>query len=322
MNWGLHDALQAMGPQAGHIVDLWRVFLVVCSLVFGAILAALLLALKRAPRSRTPEPADLSTLNRPEPGPRRSVVTAVVASVLLLLVLLAASVFTDRALARLPLKDAVNIEVTGHQWWWSVRYINGPVSESFETANEIHVPVGRPVIVKLNSDDVIHSLWIPNLHGKKDLIPGRIATHLLRADRPGVFRGQCAEFCGYQHAWMSLLVVAESPEEYAAWEARQRMPAPEPVDARTAAGRTVFETGTCAMCHTVEGTRANARKAPDLTHVASRMTLAAATLDNTPANRAAWITDPQRFKPGANMPAHNLPPESLDALLRYLDTLK
>ena len=236
--------------------------------------------------------------------------------------LVVASIATDRALAGLPHEDALHIELVGHQWWWEAVYDDPDPSKTFTTANELHIPVGRPVIFTLKADDVIHTLWVPNLHGKKDLIPGRIATHLMRADRPGIFRGQCAEFCGYQHAWMGLLIVADPPQQYAAWEAQQRIPAPEPADDETAKGRAVFETRTCAMCHTIEGTKANAKRAPDLTHMASRMTLAAVTLDNTPSNRAAWIADPQRFKPGSNMPANNLPPEELGPLLRYLDTLR
>jgi len=252
----------------------------------------------------------------------RNVGIATVLSGIGLFVLVVASVATDRALAGLPLQDALHIEVTGHQWWWEVRYDDADPSKVFDTANEIHIPVGRPVTLTLKADDVIHSFWVPNLHGKKDLIPGRTATTTLRADRPGIYRGQCAEFCGYQHAWMGLLVVAESPADYARWEAAQRAPAAEPTDAMASEGRRVFESGTCAMCHAVQGTLANARRAPDLTHVASRSTLAAVALDNTPANRAAWVQDPQRFKPGSNMPPVSLPPEQMGALLAYLGTLR
>ena len=322
MNWGLHVALQAMGPQAGHIVDLWRLFLGVCTLVFAAILAALVLALRRAPRSRAGDPPDLGTVNVPEPGPRRSVTTAVTAAVLLLLALLAASVFTDRALARLPLKDAVNIEVVAHQWWWTVRYVNGPVSETFETANEIHVPVGRPVVVKLASDDVIHSLWVPNLAGKRDLVPGRSATLAFQADQPGLYRGQCAEFCGFQHAFMAFEVHAQPQAEYDAWRQQQLAPAPEPAEPTAQRGKQLFQAVSCAMCHTIGGTLAQGRKAPDLTHVAGRRMLAAGTLPNTPANLASWIADPQKHKPGANMPATPLAAADLQAIVAYLGTLK
>jgi cytochrome c oxidase subunit 2 len=250
------------------------------------------------------------------------VATAVTASILLLLVLMVASFFTDRALARLPLKDAINIEVTAHQWWWTVKYVNGPVSETFETANEIHVPVGRPVLVRLKADDVIHSLWIPSLAGKKDLIPGRTSTMAFRADKPGLYRGQCAEFCGFQHAFMAFDVQAHEPAEFEAWRQRQLAPAPEPTDARTQRGKALFQSTSCAMCHAVQGTLAQGRRAPDLTHFASRRTIGAGTLPNTPGNLASWIADPHKHKPGVNMPANPMSGEDLAALVAYLGMLK
>jgi cytochrome c oxidase subunit II len=317
-----HDALHATGPQAAHILDLWRVFLVTCGAVFAAVLVALLLALRRSPRGAARAAPDLSTVNRAEPGPRRAVAWASAVSALLLVGLVAASVFTDRALARLPLAGAVNIEVTAHQWWWTVHYVNGGPSEAFVTANEIHVPVGRPVVVKLKSADVIHSFWVPSLAGKKDLLPGRTALLQFRADRPGIYRGQCAEFCGFQHALMGLLLVAEPPAQFDAWTQAQRAPAPEPADAKARRGQALFLSGACAMCHAIQGTPANGQQAPDLTHLASRQTLAAGTLANTPAQLAAWISDPQAHKPGANMPAVPLSAEDLDALVAYLGSLK
>lgn len=322
MNPGLHDALHAMGPQAGHIVDLWRVFLFVCTAVFGAVMAALAIALWRAPRVRGPEPPDLRTVNRPEAGPRRSVATATVIVVLGLLVLLVASVFTDRALARLSLQDAVHVEVTAAQWWWSVKYVDGPVGETFETANEIHVPVGRPVLVKLASRDVIHSFWVPSLAGKRDLVPGRTATMAFRADRPGIYRGQCAEFCGFQHTFMAFEVHAHPVAEYEAWRQAQLKPAAPPTDPRALRGKALFESGSCAMCHAVQGTIAQAHRAPDLTHLASRRTIAAGALANSPANLASWIADPHRHKPGTNMPATPMSGDDLAAIVAYLGTLR
>lgn len=322
MNPGLHDALHAVGPQAAHIVDLWRIFLVVCTVVFAAVIAAVAIALWRAPRERTPGPPDLGGVNRPEPRLRRSVATSVAIVILGLLVLLVASVFTDRALARLSLKDAITIEVTANQWWWNVRYLSGPVSETFSTANEIHVPVGRPVLVQLKSGDVIHSLWVPSLAGKRDLIPGRTATLAFQADRPGIYRGQCAEFCGFQHAFMAFEVHAHTPQAYEAWRQAQLQPAAEPADPRARRGKQLFQSVSCAMCHAVQGTIAQGRRAPDLTHLASRRTLAAGTLPNTPGNLAAWILDPHVHKPGVNMPANPMSPEDLNALVAYLGTLK
>lgn len=322
MNPGLHDALNAFGPQAGHIAQLWNIFLVICTVVFAAVIVALILAVRRAPRAESLEPPDLSKVNVPEPRLRRSVGTATAIVVVGLLVLLAASVFTDRALARLPLKDAVNIEVVAHQWWWTVKYINGPANEVFETANEIHVPVGRPVVVTLKSSDVIHSLWIPSLVGKRDLIPGRTATLAFQADRPGIYRGQCAEFCGFQHAFMAFEVHAHPPAEYEAWRQAQLQPPPESTDPTVQRGKALFQSIQCAMCHAVQGTLAQARKAPDLTHFASRRTIAAGTLPNDAANLASWILDPHKHKPGVNMPANKMSAEDLAALVAYLGTLK
>ncbi|MDB5943058.1 MAG: cytochrome c oxidase, subunit [Ramlibacter sp.] len=318
----LHDVFDAAGVQAAQILGLWHVFVWTCTAVFTAILLVLIVALWRAPRSSGETPPDLASVDAPEPGPRRSVTTAAIASALGLVALVVASVFTDRALARMSLVDAVNIEVTAHQWWWTARYLNGPVSDSFVTANEIHVPVGKPVIVTLKADDVIHSLWVPSLAGKKDLIPGRTSKMHFRADQAGVYRGQCAEFCGYQHALMGLLVIAQPQAQFDAWAAAQRKPAPEPADARAIRGRDLFLSQSCAMCHAVQGTLANAQRAPDLTHVASRQTLASGTLPNTPSDLAAWIADPQKIKPGTNMPATQLSSEDLAALVAYLGTLK
>jgi cytochrome c oxidase subunit II len=317
-----HSALDPQGPQAAHILQLWHIFLFTCTAVFVAILAALAIALRRSPRSDALTPPDLSGVNHPEHRPRRRVASAVVVSSLLLVGLVVASVFTDRALARLPLADAVNIELTAHQWWWTARYTTGATSDIFVTANEIHIPVGRPVVVQLKADDVIHSLWIPNLAGKKDLIPGRSALIQFRADAPGIYRGQCAEFCGFQHALMGLLVVADPPAQYDAWEQAQRAPAAEPADARAQRGKQLFQSVSCAMCHAIQGTLANAQHAPDLTHVASRQTLAAGTLRNTPDQLAAWIGDPQKYKPGTNMPATPLSKDDIDALVAYLGSLK
>jgi cytochrome c oxidase subunit 2 len=318
----LQNALRPAGVQAEHIGDLWNLTLGLCTLVFVAVLAACLYALWRAPKAGAGTAPDLSSLVKPEPHAWRVIRWATGAATLGLLALLAADVFTSRALARLPLRDAVNIELVGHMWWWEARYRDADPSREFTTANELHIPVGRPVVVTLRSNDVIHSLWIPNLQGKKDMIPGRTATLRLRADRAGSYRGQCAEFCGIEHAMMALLVEAEPNERYEAWAARQRQPAPEPRDAVARRGREVFLGKSCVMCHTITGTTANARLGPDLTHLASRRTIASGMLPNNRGHLAGWIADPQSLKPGVNMPANALPGEDLQALLAYLETLK
>jgi len=319
---GAHDALLAAGPQAAHIGQLWNVVVAVCTVVFCAVLLGVLVALWRSGKATEATPVDLSSLGRHERGPYRAVLAAIGVSVALLFAMVVASVAADRALARLSLEGAVTIDVTAHQWWWELQYGGSPESARFTTANELHVPVGKPVIVRLRSDDVIHSFWVPSLAGKKDLIPGRTTTLHFRADQPGRYRGQCAEFCGFQHAFMAFEVIADPPDRYEAWAAAQRQPAAEPDDAAAQRGRDVFLRSACVMCHAIEGTIAAARKAPDLTHLASRTTLAAGTLPNGADELSRWIADPQALKPGVNMPAATLASADLAALVAYLGSLK
>jgi cytochrome c oxidase subunit 2 len=190
------------------------------------------------------------------------------------------------------------------------------------TANEIHVPVGRPVLLELSSTDVIHSFWAPNLNGKKDLIPGRPTRHLLRPDRAGVFEGRCAEFCGYQHAHMGFLLIAEERDRFEAWLAGQRGPAAEPSDIARQRGRQVFLSSACVVCHSIRGIGAFGHKAPDLTHLASRRMIASATLPNADGPLAGWIVDSQHVKPGNHMPPNLLPAEQLQDLVSYLRSLQ
>jgi cytochrome c oxidase subunit 2 len=237
-------------------------------------------------------------------------------------VLLVASFFTDRALSALPLDNAVHIDLVAHRFWWDARYESHDPALAFWTANELHVPVGRTVLVRLRAFDVIHSFWVPSLTGKKDLIPGRESTIAFRVDKPGVYRGQCAEFCGYQHAHMALIVVAESASDYDRWSALQRQPAPAPATAQQQRGLQLVEQTTCAMCHAISGTSAGGRRAPDLTHFASRSSIGAGTLENTPSARTEWIANAQEYKPGADMPPLAMSADDLVAISSYLGTLR
>ncbi|MDR5883527.1 c-type cytochrome [Caballeronia sp. LZ032] len=318
----MQTALFPAGVQAGRILELWHLTLAVCCAVFAAILLACLIAIVRAPRANRATPVDLSSIDRPQPRTRLWVVAATGVSTLLLLGLLLADVMTDRALSRLPVDDALRIEMTGYQWWWQAKYLSDENAPEFTLANELHVPVGRPVIISLKAADVIHTFWVPNLHGKKDMIPGRDATIEFRADKAGVYRGQCAEFCGYEHALMAFSITADPPARYAAWAAQQRQPAAAPVDALALHGRDVFISHDCARCHTVRGTDATGTIGPDLTHLASREFIAAGTLPNNRGNLAGWIVDPRTLKPGTIMPGTRLPPADLQALLVWLETLK
>ncbi|MBC5784971.1 c-type cytochrome [Ramlibacter sp. USB13] len=222
-----------------------------------------------------------------------------------------------------PPPNAVVVGVTGFMWWWDVRYRDPATGAEVRTANEIRVPVGKPVYLALDSADAIHSFWVPQLAGKIDMLPGRLQHLLLVAERPGTYRGQCAEFCGQQHARMALHVVAEPPEVFDAWLRAQAAPAAATASPRQAAGRTAFFANRCDACHTVRGTGAAGRLGPDLTHVGSRLYLAAGTLPNTPEGRRAWIAQVQHHKSGARMPSYErLGDEQLDAIADWLGALR
>lgn len=220
-----------------------------------------------------------------------------------------------------PTRAKFMIEVTGHQWWWEVRYPSPDLQQSFTTANEIHIPVGEPVTLRLESRDVIHSFWVPQLQGKIDLIPGQTNTFWLRADSAGVYRGQCAEYCGMQHAHMAMQVVAQPRAQFESWIAQQRRAAAAPSDSLASAGRSAFEHQACSLCHTIRGTSAAGKVGPDLTHVASRMMLGAGTIPNTPGHLAGWIMSSQTIKPGNDMPQMYMDGASLHAIVAYLATL-
>jgi cytochrome c oxidase subunit 2 len=226
-----------------------------------------------------------------------------------------------RALAQHP-QRALTITLTGRQWWWEALYEDPNPSKQVATANEIHVPVGEPIQFKLRSADVIHSFWAPNLNGKRDLVPGYVSTHWFTADTAGVYRGQCAEFCGMQHAKMAFYIIAEPKPKFAAWmAAASSTPAP-PTDSTLLYGQRVFLSSGCAVCHTIGGTPAQSTVGPALTHLKSNSTIAAGTLANTRENLTNWIRNPQAFKPGVRMPPAPLGPVQLNALVSYLETLK
>jgi cytochrome c oxidase subunit 2 len=313
------SVLEPAGPQAATVAHLWWFALAVAAVVYLATVGALLWAAWRARRrERRGEMVGADA----EPRMRRGVTLAVGATVAILFVFLVTDLVVGRTLSPVPAKHPITIELTGHQWWWEATYADTSAHGRFTTANEIHVPVGEPVLFLLESQDVIHSVWVPNLAGKKDLIPGYTQSWWFQADAAGLYRGECAEFCGLQHAKMSLLVIAEPPAQYARWVARQRLPAIDATDSVASRGREVFLTGPCAMCHEIAGTSAASHAGPPLTHLASRRTIAAGTLPNTRGALAGWIVDPQRVKPGVHMPANQLEPQDLEALLTYLQSLQ
>ncbi len=223
----------------------------------------------------------------------------------------------------MPPPGALVVAVTGHMWWWEVRYRDPASGGEILSANEIRIPAGRPVYLALTSADVIHSFWVPQLAGKMDMLPGRMQHLLISADRPGTYRGQCAEFCGEQHARMALQVVAMEPAAFDAWLLAQALPAARPATPQQVTGQQAFLSNRCDACHTVRGAGAESRLGPDLTHVGSRLQLAAGTLENTPEARAHWIAHVQQVKPGARMPSYErLDAQTLAAIADWLGALK
>ncbi len=293
---GIQSALNPQGPDAALVAEFSWVMFAGAALIFAAVMA---LALYAVFGSRTGA-ARLSARLLVVGG---GIVFTTVTLFALLIYSLA------RAAALHPAgENALRIEVTGEQWWWRVRY------PEFETANEIRVPVGRPVELVLRSADVIHSFWVPVLAGKLDMIPGRANVLRVRADRPGQYRGQCAEYCGGPHAWMALYFVALEPAQYEQWAAAQRQPATQSNELFAA---------NCAACHTVRGTPAAGALGPDLTHVGSRLSIAAGLLPNNAGALAGWITSSQHLKPGNLMPQfQHFRGEELRSLAAYLEELK
>jgi cytochrome c oxidase subunit 2 len=313
--------LDPAGPMAAQVENLWwfifwiavAVFVIVMAFISGAAAA------RRVRGQAEPEIA-------PDPDAEqfrvRIVITATVITIIVLFAILGYSVLTGKQMNALASKNPVSIQVIGHQWWWEVRYPNPDPSMWVTTANEIHVPVGVPIVVQTSSRDVIHSFWAPNIQGKRDLVPGHSSAIWMQVDKQGTYRGQCAEFCGHQHAHMAFYIVAESPEKFQQWLEAQRKPARDPSDEVQKRGQEVFLKSTCVMCHTVRGTAAGSRVGPDLTHIGSRLSLAAGTLPNTPGTLGGWIADPQAIKPGVRMPPNALPSQDLQALVQYLHSLK
>jgi cytochrome c oxidase subunit II len=317
---GPHNALDPRGPQAARIAEVWWVMFVLGVAVFVGFSVVFAIALRRARRNG--EANDLP------PSHARALVLwgGVLVPLVVLAALVVFSTVTDRRLASLgnSADDLLTITVTGHQFWWDLRYRDRerPFRE-FRTANELHIPVGRPVRIEARSADVIHSFWIPNLHGKIDMIPGRENELIIQADEPGVFIGQCAEFCGTQHAKMRLAVVARPAPEFDAWWDGQLVPSPPPAEAVAARGQQVFMQTGCSLCHAIRGTDAwAARPGPDLTYFGARRSIAAGWLANNRGNLGAWLVDPQGIKPGSHMFTAPIGSEDLQALIVYLQSLR
>jgi cytochrome c oxidase subunit II len=311
---GKQSILSPRSPQAHDIRTLWWWMLAVATVVFLGALAMLGLAWVRR---GTP---GLPFFGERENVPQALVLIFGIGIPLVVLVTLfgASDVYLVQQTSPPPARDtAMTIDVIGHQWWWEVRY---PGTDAV-TANEIHIPVDTRVNVVATTADVIHSFWVPQLNRKIDMIPGRLNRVLLYASRQGRYRGQCSQFCGFQHANMGLFVIAQPRSAFNAWLANMAAPAAKPASPIARAGVQVFMGNQCASCHMIRGTAAHGLVGPDLTHVASRRTLAAAEIRNTPAELRAWIADPQAIKPGARMPDLGLPAEDYDEIAAYLEGL-
>jgi cytochrome c oxidase subunit 2 len=318
---GRHNMLHSAGPQADHIEWLyWLVFWILLAVFILMIAAFTGAGAKARVLARHPLPV----IEKDEAADRRAgwaVGAAIGITVVTLFVVLVLSVITGKRVEGMTSQNPLTIQITGHQWWWEITYPNSQADQTVTTANEIHVPVGTPVVVLTSSNDVIHSFWAPNITGKRDLLPGYSSAFSFHIDQPGIYHGQCAEFCGLQHAHMGFSIVAEPPDQFQAWQQQQLKSAIEPSTSEAIHGRQVFLTHACLMCHTIRGTDAGSRLGPDLTHVASRNMIAAETLPNTAGALAGWVVDPQRIKPGTKMSPNPLTPDDLQAVVAYLQSL-
>ncbi len=311
MVWGL--LFHTQSPQTEVIAGLLRAVLVLSAVVFAIVAGLVGVSLLRG-RTAGSEP------DRPGSAARRARIEAAwtITTTVVLGVLFLATV-RAMALIDAPLdpNQSPDLVVTGHQWWWEARYRNGAV-----TSSEIHIPAGRRLLVRINSADVIHDFWVPELARKMDAVPGRDGYIWLEANRPGRYQGTCSEFCGAQHAWMHFVVIADTGADFSRWLERQSQPATAPSEGAVAEGATLFLSKKCGDCHSISGTAAKGGNGPDLTHILSREFLGAGISKNSPEAFALWLTNPQAAKPGNRMPDAHLSNAEVRALAAYLGTLQ
>lgn len=306
---GVQSTLNTAGPSSARLAALWWSLFAMAVIVFVVVMGLLVVALVLR----------RGTDVRPRRGGERTVVLAgVVIPLIILLGVYGGTLHVMQAEQNPPRPARLTVEVTGHDWWWEVRY---PQS-GLVTANEIHVPVGQAVDVRVRTVDVIHSFWVPSITYKQDMIPGKDNHLWLQADRAGVYRGQCAEYCGAEHAGMAFLVIAEPPAQFQAWLTQESAGPGEPSSALARRGQQVFQQVSCAACHAIQGTTAQGILGPDLTHFGSRRTLGAGVAPNDPGWLGGWIANSQTIKPGNLMPPQPLAPTDLRALIAYLEDLK
>jgi len=317
---GNQSSLNPAGDQAGSISHLWWIFCGVMSAIYALVLLFAVIAISR--RNRGSDEPILS----PDPKREHRLNIALGGFALFTAAILFYFMVSDFAAGRdmraISDPNPLRVLIKGHQWWWGVQYENAVSSNTVVTANEIHLPEGKAVQFDLQASDVIHSFWAPNFDGKKDLVPGHPTSFAFRPTKTGTFYGQCAEFCGLQHAHMRFTVVVEKSDEFQKWLTAQSQNAPVPATELQKHGQQVFLNGTCIMCHTIAGTPARGTLGPDLTHLASRQMIGAGTIPNTRGHLGGWILDAPRIKPGVRMPQNVLSPADFQALLAYLEMLK
>lgn len=302
------------GRTAERIADLWWVMLYFGIFVFLLVTSILLFTVIVKARQRR----DLEVNLNPASGMGWIWLGGILLPSFILFILFLLNFRVLDAITAPASETPIRIDVVGNQWWWEVRYPD----YGFITANEIHLPVDYPVQVHLTSADVIHTFWVPQLAGKIDLIPGKTTHIQIEATEAGIYRGICAEFCGAQHANMAFIVVAEDERDFLSWVEGQMEPASEPDDQAAQEGLQVFLTSGCPACHTISGLQAAGKIGPDLTHLASRRTIAAGMLENTRGSLAGWIVDPQGVKPGNYMPPIEMSSQDIQVLLDFLMTLE
>jgi len=311
----VQSSLNPRSPQARDVANLSWLMFAIAGIVTLVVTGLLVAAIRRGRQALS----DQVELNQQDSKTISLVLLGgALAPALVLIVVMSLSIAIENANAAIP-KDALTVQVIGHQWWWEVRYPD----QGVVTANEIHIPAGQPVVFKVTTADVIHSFWVPELHGKIDLIPGQTNTFTIQTDSPGTYRGQCAEFCGTQHAHMGFFVMADDPAQFQSWLEQQSQPAADPPSGSIEKeGQQAFLGSSCVYCHTIAGTNAYGTIGPDLTHLASRQSIGSALLPNNPGNLAGWVVNAQAVKPGNHMPPMDLSSDQIEAILAYLATLK
>lgn len=308
---GALRVLEPQSPQAGAIFHLAIVAGIILAAIFVIVAGMIVYALMRCRwREGEADPKQVA-------GNRTVEIVWTVIPFLIVVTLFLLSWKTMSASDPPPAQEP-DIVVTGHQWWWEARYPKSGVV----TANEIHIPAGTPLSVRLETADVLHEFWVPELARKITTVPGHPNHIWIQSDHPGTYLGVCSEFCGTEHAWMHFLIVAEPPDQFQAWEKAQLRPAPVPADGSAARGLALFQQMTCMECHAIRGTAATADVGPDLTHFASRRHLGAGIARNTPANLRRWLANPQEVKPGVKMPNFNFTESQVTQLTDYIETLR